>query len=109
MATLATSGTLPLGGEQATCQKRVSQAAEYLQLCLGLHQVDLLQYLLLIGSPDKTMVVHIHEGRHQDLAVKTIHDASMARNDVSEVLDLECPFEATGEESPKGSDKRAEQ
>lgn len=87
---------LPLRREQAPCQQCVPQAAEDLQLCFWLHQVNLLQNLLLVRSPDKTVIIDIHEGSHQNLAIKTIHYASMAWYNVPKVLYLEGPLETTG-------------
>ena len=36
--------------------------------------------------PDKTSNIHVDKGGHQILAVKAIHDASMARNGIGKVL-----------------------
>ena len=38
-----------------------------------------------------------------------VHDATVARDDVSKVLDLERPFESGGKESAEGSDDGGEE
>ena len=52
-------------------------------------------------SPDKGLVIHEHESAHQDLTIEPVHHATVARNDVAKVLDLESSLEAAREESTK--------
>ena len=67
-----------------------------------------------IGSPDKAGNVHVDKGSHQILTIKTVHDATVTRDDVAKVLDFEGSLEATGKKPPNGpmtelnSDKASE-
>ena len=42
------------------------------------------------------------------MTIEPVHDASVARDDVAEILDFECPFESAGKEAAEGSDDRGE-
>lgn len=73
------------------------------------------------------MDIHINEGCHKELAIKTIHDTPMSRNDVTKVLsknslliwqtksglqminylDFKSSFKATSEKSTKRSNNRS--
>jgi len=52
--------------------------------------------------------VDIGEGGHQELAVESVHDAPVARDDVAKVLDLERSFESRCKEAAEGSDDGGE-
>ncbi len=52
----------------------------------------------------KGPVVDVDEETHKQLAVHAVREAAMARNKRAKVLDLECAFEARGEETAKGCD-----
>ena len=52
---------------------------------------------------DEGVDVDIDKGGHQELAVKPVHDAAMAGDDVSKVFDLEGSLEARGKEAAKWS------
>ena len=43
------------------------------------------------------------------MSQRPVHDATVAGDDVTEVLDLEGPLEAGGEEASKGSDDGGEE
>ena len=47
--------------------------------------------------------VEVDEPPHHYLAVHSVSETTMAWDGVSEVLDVECSLEATGEEATKGS------
>ena len=49
------------------------------------------------------MNVNIDKCCHQELTVKSVHDASMTWDDVFKVLDLECSLESRSKESSEGS------
>ena len=55
------------------------------------------------------MDVDIDESCHQELAVESVHDASVTRDDVTEVLDFKCSLESRGEEASEGTDDGGEQ
>ena len=55
------------------------------------------------------MDVDIDESCHQELAVKSVHDASVTRDDVTEVLDFKCSLESRGKEASEGADDGGEQ
>lgn len=48
----------------------------------------------LMVDSDEALVVHVCEKPHDELAVHTVCHASMARNAVAEVFDLERSFES---------------
>ena len=54
------------------------------------------------------MVVQVREEAHNELAVHAVRDATVARNGVAEILDLEGALEARCEEAAKGRDERGE-
>ena len=58
---------------------------------------------------DKRPNVNIDESGHEELAVKSVHHAAVARNDVSEIFDLKSPFETAREESSERSNDAAEE
>ncbi len=37
---------------------------------------------------NKAVNVHVDESRHQELAIETIHNPTVARNDVAEILKM---------------------
>ncbi len=39
------------------------------------------------------MNVNVDESRHQELAIETIHDPTVARNDVAEILKIKIDFQ----------------
>ena len=55
------------------------------------------------------MDVNIDKCGHQELAVKPVHDATMARDHVTKILDLECTLETGGKESSKRSNDRSKE
>jgi len=57
---------------------------------------------------NEALVVHVGKETHDELAVHSVSDASMARNAVSKILDLERPLKAGGEEATKWCDERCE-
>jgi len=54
----------------------------------------------------ETLIIHIGESAHDELTVKTISNAAVARNWIAKVLDMEGPFDSRGEKSTKRSDQR---
>ena len=78
---------------------------------------------------DEAVDVHVHKGGHQKLTVESgigrlkldfisiyiyifflpVHNTTMSWYDVSKVLDLECPLEARGKETSKGTDDGGEE
>ena len=115
--------------EDAPSLQRILQTVEELQLLLRSQHEHLLQQLKIIilvshhpdlnsvsisdlsGSGDvyKTVDVDIDESCHQELAVESVHDASVTRDDVTEVLDFKCSLESRGEEPSEGADDGGEQ
>ena len=55
------------------------------------------------------MDVDIDESCHQELAVKSVHDTSVTRDNVTEVLDFKCSLESRGKEASEGADDGGEQ
>ena len=51
------------------------------------------------------MVVEEYKPSNTNLTVKSIQHASVAGYNVAKICYLECTFEATGEEPPKGTHK----
>jgi len=49
-------------------------------------KTDLLENFLRRRGPDETVDVDVDEGGHEELAVEPVHDATVARNDVTEIL-----------------------
>ena len=115
--------------EDAPSLQRILQTVEELQLLLRSQHEHLLQQLKMIilvshhpdlnsvsisdlsGSGDvyKTVDVDIDESCHQELAVESVHDASVTRDDVTEVLNFKCSLESRGEEASEGADDGGEQ
>lgn len=62
-------------------------------------EVDLVQ-------GDEGVVVHVRKEAHDKLAIHAVGNATVARNRVAKVLDLESTLQARGEEAAKGSDER---
>lgn len=56
----------------------------------------------------KGLVVQVREEAHEELAVHSVRDSSVAGDGVSKVLDLERSLETRGEEASKGSHQRGE-
>ena len=54
----------------------------------------------------EALIIHEGEHAHDELAVHAIRDASVARDGLAEVLDLESALEARGEEAAEGRDQR---
>lgn len=81
------------------------QCVEDVELLIWSQGQELLDQFAWVGSPDEAGDVHIDKGGHQILAVKAIHDASMARNGVGKVFDFKGSFESTCEEPSKGADE----
>lgn len=52
---------------------------------------------------NETLVVHKGEGAHNKLAIHSISNATVTRNGVTEILDLERALDTGGEEAAKGS------
>ena len=57
---------------------------------------------------NKALIVHESEETHDELAVHSVSDATVARNGFAEILDFEGPFETACEEAAEGSDERGE-
>jgi len=95
--------------EDAPSLQRILQTVEELQLLLRPQHEHLLQQLSGSGDVYKTVDVDIDESCHQELAVESVHDASVTRDDVTEVLDFKCSLESRGEEASEGADDGGEQ
>jgi len=68
----------------------------------------LLDQLLGGGGADEAVDINVDEGRHQELAIETIHDSSVSWNNVPEIFNLKRPLESTGEEPAEGADNARE-
>ena len=66
----------------------------------------MLKELLWRSSPNKAVDVDVDKSGHEELAVEPIHDSTMARNDITEVLDFKSSFESTRKEPSKRSNHR---
>jgi uncharacterized protein YcfL len=55
--------------------------------------------------PDKAAVVNISEDAHEELAVHSVGHSTVARNTVTEVLDVESALETRREEPSEWSHK----
>ena len=53
---------------------------------------------------NKTMIIHVCEKPHDELAVHPIRNPAVSWNRIAEVFDVECPFQAGREEAAKGGD-----
>ena len=47
------------------------------------------------------MDVDIDKGGHEELAIKSVHNAPMSRYQVTKILDLECSLESRSKETTK--------
>ena len=54
---------------------------------------------------NETLVVHVRQGSHDELAIHPICYASVSWDRVTEIFDLESAFYAAGEESTEWSDE----
>ena len=63
-----------------------------------------------IGFVHRNKALIIHEGKetHDELAIHTICDSTMARDGFAKVFDFECAFETAGKEAAKGCDEGGE-
>ena len=57
---------------------------------------------------DEALVVHEGEEAHDELTVHAVSHATVARNRVTKVLDVESALEARGEEATERRDERCE-
>ena len=57
-------------------------------------------------SSNETLVVHVGQCAHNELAIHTIRHATMTGDRMAKVLDLESPFDAGCKETTEGSDQR---
>ena len=48
------------------------------------------------------MVIGVDKTTHEYLAVESVHETAVSRDDVTEIFDVESSLEATGEEATKG-------
>lgn len=53
---------------------------------------------------NKTVIIHVSEKSHDELAIHAIRNSAMAWNGIAKVFDLESSFEARGEEAAEGCD-----
>ena len=60
---------------------------------------------------EKCVLLHVDvdEHAHHDVAIQTIRNSSMSRNEVTEILDLESSLETGCEESSEGGDERSDE
>ena len=65
----------------------------------------MLHEFLRARRPYEAVDVDVDEGRHEELAIESIHDAPVAWDDVPKVLYLKCPLEAAGKKPSEGSEK----
>lgn len=87
----------------------VPQRVEQLQLLLRFHREDLCEQLLRRYRPDEARNVHVHESGHEELAIESVHNSTVARDHVPKVLDLKRTLEAGREEPAERSNHRTEQ
>lgn len=57
---------------------------------------------------DESVVVHVGEETHDELAVHTVGHASVSGDGVTEVLDLKASLESRGEETTERSNEGGE-
>ena len=73
----------------------------------------MLKYLAGSDDIDKAVDVDVDKGGHEELTVESVHDASMARDDVTKVLDLERSLKSgckeTAERPDDGGEERHEE
>lgn len=74
--------------------KRVLQAVKQFQLLLRFQHEHLLQQLARSDNIYEAVDVDVDKSGHEELTVESVHDASMAGDNVTKVLDLECPLES---------------
>lgn len=89
----------------------LAQTPDDLELLLHRQTVDGdLNYIsdARLEHRDEAVVVHVREEAHDELAVHAVSDATVTRDRLAKVLDLESTLETGGEEAAKGSDKRSE-
>ena len=66
-------------------------------------------YLSRSLDVDETVDVNINKSGHQELTVKSIHDSSMARDNVTKILDFERTLESRSKETTKRSNDRSKE
>lgn len=57
---------------------------------------------------NETVIIHVHEETHDELAIHAVRHAAVARNGVTKVLDLESALQTRCKESTEGSNERGE-
>ena len=71
--------------------------------------LDQFSYLSRGWYVDETVDVNIDKSGHQELTVKSIHDSSMARNNVAKIFDFERTLESRSKETTKWSNDRSKE
>ena len=66
-------------------------------------------YLSRSLDVDETVDVNINKSGHQELTVESIHDSSMARDNVTKILDFERTLESRSKETTKRSNDRSKE
>lgn len=86
----------------------VNQPQELILLLL-LERQQLIEQLNRRRRANKTENVNIHKRSHDHLAVKSIHEPTMARNCITKIFNLKRSLEPTRKKSTKRADRRRKQ
>ena len=86
----------------------VNQPQELILLLL-LERQQLIEQLNRRRRPNKAENINIHKRSHDHLAVKPIHEPTMARNRVAKIFNLKRSLETTRKKSSKRPDRRRKQ
>jgi hypothetical protein len=89
--------------------KRAGKKLVELELLLGTQRVHLLQQSNRTCDFDKRFVVYVCKHDHEHLAVQSVHEAAVSRNDVAKILNFECALKAGREEAGEGRDQRGKE
>lgn len=95
-------GLLQRRQQALLCQVSL-QGVEDVELLIDTEGEELLDHLAGVGAPDEASDVDIDECGHEVLAVESVHNATMTRDSVGKILDLEGSLEAAGKEATERS------
>lgn len=100
---VALGGGLLQRWQQALLCQVSLQGIEDVELLIDTEGQELLDHLAGVGAPDEASNVDINKCGHEVLAVKSVHNATMTRDSVGKILDLEGSLEAAGKEATERS------
>lgn len=96
-------------GRNGSISQMNAQPIVNFDLILSLQLGKAVDYFAGVRCTNETGDVNIDKGGHQVLTIETIHNATVAWNDITKVFDFEGSLEATGEETTERTNNGAEQ